>query len=125
MDQVCLSIGLPSNKSDKYLTGEDRDVYDNFPEMLCFRDIVFYFKILMTPTADALPAVQSWKPRVAELNWRSKPDKKSPTGVKLEVRGFETDLAKALAKIVLDKKPGLFSRMFWSRPPRAPPSASL
>lgn len=34
----------------------------NYPEMACFRDVVFTFKALMAPTSDALPPLAPWTP---------------------------------------------------------------
>jgi hypothetical protein len=34
------------------------------------RDIVFMFKVLMTPTSDTLPELRRWRPRDATLAWR-------------------------------------------------------
>ena len=39
----------------QYLTQENRELSDSFPELAFFRDIVYYFKAFMTPSCDSLP----------------------------------------------------------------------
>jgi len=55
LEQLALSIGLPTHSLHLYLTGADADIYDNYPEIMVLRDIVFYFKLLMAPGGDKLP----------------------------------------------------------------------
>jgi hypothetical protein len=75
LSQVCLQMGFPMEDEELpfYLSGESRELSDNYPEMLVMRDIVFMFKALMTPTSDALPELRRWRPRDAALFWKYKP----------------------------------------------------
>ena len=50
--------------------------------MPVMRDIVFFFKALMTPTSESLPELRRWRPRDAALWWKYKP------GMGFETHGF-------------------------------------
>jgi hypothetical protein len=39
----------------------------NYPELLYYRDIVFIFKFMMTPTSAALPEIKAWMQNDADL----------------------------------------------------------
>ena len=41
----------------------------NYPELEHYRDIVFMFKYLATPTAENLPEVKTWMQKDARLSW--------------------------------------------------------
>jgi hypothetical protein len=46
LSQVCLQMGFPMEDDELpfYLSGESRELSDNYPELLVMRDIVFMFK---------------------------------------------------------------------------------
>ena len=75
----------------RYVTGERREIVLNYPELLYYRDVVFMFKFMMTPTSGqfaflmmldkcmivnewfavaALPEIRSWMQNDADLQWR-------------------------------------------------------
>ena len=60
LSQVCLQMGFPMDPDELpfYLSGESRELGDNYPEMPVMRDIVFFFKALMTPTSESLPELR-------------------------------------------------------------------
>ena len=66
---------IPTN-SPFYLSGESRELGDNYPEMPVMRDIVFFFKALMTPTSESLPELRRWRPQgrraVVEVQTRAR-----------------------------------------------------
>ena len=84
LSQVCLQMGFPMDPDELpfYLSGESRELGDNYPEMPVMRDIVFFFKALMTPTSESLPELRRWRPRDAALWWKYKP------GMGFETHGF-------------------------------------
>eukprot|EP00906_Rhabdomonas_costata_P024832 RCo035629 len=78
--QLALQLGFPASDPTtlaQYFTGENAELVDLFPELGFFRDIVFYFKSLMVPTSDALPALSPWTPADAKLGWRWNPKEKA------------------------------------------------
>eukprot|EP00976_Prorocentrum_cordatum_P116051 1196105-Prorocentrum_minimum.AAC.4 len=72
LQQLCLTTGFPytSSKAEdnlggtlaRYLVGADPRLLKHYPELAYFRDIVFYFKLFMSPSADALPKVTPLNP---------------------------------------------------------------
>ena len=84
LSQVCLQMGFPMDPDELpfYLSGESRELGDNYPEMPVMRDIVFFFKALMTPTSESLPELRRWRPRDAALGWKYRP------GQGFETHGF-------------------------------------
>jgi hypothetical protein len=68
-----------------FCRGEDRLMIDHYPELGFLRDIVFLFKLLQSPTSDALPPIQQWSVSDSALFWFYKPDKEERT---LVVRGY-------------------------------------
>ena len=68
--EAALSDDARSILAEQYLTGEEPELLDNFPELRFFRDVVFLFKCLQAPTSDALPTSgRAWRPRDAALEW--------------------------------------------------------
>jgi hypothetical protein len=129
IDQVCLSMGFERSTQSQqgkidttfccYLTNENRDLIDNYPEIASFRNIVYYFKAFMTPTADALPDVRRWRPKDAALSWQSNKN------AFMHVAAFGQDL-KCSAFMKPSNDAGVFSRFVSlfssSNHPRVQPS---
>eukprot|EP01046_Picozoa_sp_COSAG06_P074484 COSAG06_NODE_22804_length_712_cov_0.730832_1_plen_203_part_10 len=95
LEQLCLATGHKCRADEgdaydttlvQYLTGEARELLDNFPEIGFFRDVVFYFKAFMAPTSDSFPQVQPWLPQDAALEWESN------RNAVMTVRGFGQEL---------------------------------
>ena len=88
ISQVCLQMGFPMEEGELpfYLSGESRELGDNYPEMMVMRDIVFMFKAMMTPTSESLPELRRWRPRDAALWWKFKP------GEGFQIHGFSRKL---------------------------------
>ena len=55
-----------------------------------FRDIIFIFKFMMTPSQEALPEIKRWNYQDARLTWKYTPDEKK--GGKFKVEGFQRRL---------------------------------
>lgn len=58
IEQICIEVGFPRDLLQNipyYVTNEQHELIDFYPEFECYRDVVFYFKFFLTPTADALP----------------------------------------------------------------------
>lgn len=55
--QVCLQMGFSRNDPWLYLSGDNPELLDVYPEMGYLRDIVYLLKAFMAPTSDALPEV--------------------------------------------------------------------
>ena len=94
LDQLCLQIGFPRNLTAEYLTGQSREVLDDYPELAFFRDIVFILKVLMVPTCESLPEIKAWMPSDARLHWEYK--KKKAEKVRDSVYVFVPVLLSAL-----------------------------
>lgn len=81
VNQVCVQMGFARGDAEKkelaglYLTGMRSELIDVFPELGVFRDIVFYFKLVMVPTLEELPELKRWTAREAALAWSCKVDK--------------------------------------------------
>ncbi|KAH9262352.1 hypothetical protein BASA82_000599, partial [Batrachochytrium salamandrivorans] len=83
VDNVCLAVGYPRPAEQygmrtgdlalaaKMWTGEAPEMLTDFPELGHFRDVVMVLKILMAPTADALPKCKAWMPSEAILEWKA------------------------------------------------------
>ena len=122
LEQLSLATGHkcraePNGEYDttlvRLLTGESRELIDNYPEIEFFRDVVFYFKAFMAPTSEALPEVKPWLPMDAALEWSSKVEK-------MTVRGFGLELKCAAYTGRVEEKG--FLSMFSRSKPRADPS---
>jgi len=72
--QLCWEIGFPEPDLALYVTGEKTEILDSFPEFLYYRDVVFMFKFMMSPTSDALPEIRPWHVVDARLNWSFSPE---------------------------------------------------
>jgi len=138
IDQVCLQLGM--NREDpeylaKYHSGEHREFADYFPEMEALRDIIFMFKLLMTPTSDDLPELARWRPIDAALGWTIT---RGDGFFGIHVRAFNRDLVIPpwKAPVIDDTRAvapttgwrnifggGFFARM-QDRRPRCPPSGA-
>jgi hypothetical protein len=129
--QLCLHTAFPIERAAPgdllplYLTGEDRLVLENYPELGFFRDIVFIFKLLMVPSVEALPEIMTWRPLDAALSWRYQP------GEGFVVSGFRRHLSPAaLQKQVKDEGQDSWLSRLGRRlvgladKPRAPPSSA-
>jgi hypothetical protein len=65
-------MGFPRDNLGAYLSGESRELMDNYPELGLLRDVVYTLKLMMAPTGDGLPDVKCWKPLDAALHWTFK-----------------------------------------------------
>ena len=128
--QINLQLGFPTERRVLllYLSGEEPELLDLYPEMATFRDIVFYFKAMMVPSSDALPDLRAWAPADAKLSWAWKKD---DAGGAFAVKGFGATLhcggwlGDADDDGVPQSKPGFFTKLFGKAPkPRLPPSAA-
>ena len=77
----------------EYITGQAPEILDMYPELGYYRDIVFNFKYLMAPYAEALPEIKQWMPIEAMLLWKYKETKEDSQKAKgvlgwFQVRGF-------------------------------------
>ena len=70
LDQLCWEIGFPTTLMPAYLSGEKREIAMNYPELFYYRDVIFMFKFMMTPTNNALPEIKMWSQTDADLSWR-------------------------------------------------------
>ena len=121
LSQICLSMGFPVSESARYLSGENMDFQDNFPELGLFRDIVFLFHLMTQPSSDSLPEVRRWKPVHAALKWKIKTNNEKK--VSFSVHGFGRSLSwKPRKKRV--RRNSIFSGIFGTSNPRRPPSAA-
>lgn len=57
---MCWEIGFPTENLHLYISGQQREIMLNYPELMYYRDIVFMFKFMMTPTSSALPPIKMW-----------------------------------------------------------------
>jgi hypothetical protein len=126
MDQLCLQMGFQRSYETYYMTGSNRAVLDLYPEIGYFRDLVFFFNLVMVPTSDRLPELKPWDPHEAELHWSVSSD-----GNSYSVAGFGGKKLDCTQEFVSTAKSrstrGLFSRFLKfvgisSTPPRASPS---
>lgn len=56
--QICLQMGFSRNEPWLYLSGDNPELLDVYPELGYLRDIVYLLKAFMAPTSDALPEVR-------------------------------------------------------------------
>ena len=56
---MCLQMGFARNEPWLYLSGDNPELLDVYPELGYLRDIVYILKAFMAPTSDALPEVRS------------------------------------------------------------------
>ena len=75
LENLSLQLGFPImglNGEDllpSYLSGENSALIDIFPQLAYFRDIVFLFKSLLSPSAESLPPLKRWTAQNAVLKW--------------------------------------------------------
>lgn len=73
INQLCVQMGFSRRNGLRglaaYLTGNDPVMVDYWPEFALFRDIVFLFKSLLSPTAKSLPEINHWRATDAKLTW--------------------------------------------------------
>lgn len=55
---MCLQMGFARNEPWLYLSGDNPELLDVYPELGYLRDIVYILKAFMAPTSDALPEVR-------------------------------------------------------------------
>jgi hypothetical protein len=124
LSQVCLATGFPLNSTvlPMYLSGENLELLDNFPELALFRDIVFLFHLMTQPSSDALPEVKRWKPVDAALSWKVK--KNTNDKVVFTVMGFGRPLSWEPRESRNRSQSSVFSGFFGISRPRAPPSSA-
>lgn len=67
VDQLSLQMGFERGFEKEYLTGVKRAFLDYYPEIGYFRDLVFLFKLVMVPTSDQLPELNTWTPGVVKF----------------------------------------------------------
>jgi len=73
LEQVSLELGFPTadaKLAGEYTSGDRLEILDTFPEYGFFRDVVFVFKFMMTPSIDNLPEFRDWMPIEATLSWK-------------------------------------------------------
>lgn len=58
LHQICLQMGFSRNEPHLYISGDNPELLDVYPELGYLRDIVYLLKAFMAPTSDALPEVQ-------------------------------------------------------------------
>ena len=105
-----------------YLSGENLELLDNFPELGLFRDIIFLFHLMTQPSSDALPEVKRWKPVDVALSWRVK--KNTNEKVVFTVTGFGRPLSWEPRERRNRSNTSIFSGFFGVSRPRAPPSSA-
>ncbi|KYK65659.1 EF hand domain-containing protein [Toxoplasma gondii TgCatPRC2] len=89
LEHVAVSWAFPRQRPsvELYMSGEKSDIADLFPEFVYLRDLVFMFKALMTPAANALPDLRRWSVADATLRWRF-----DPTEERFSVTAFQKQL---------------------------------
>jgi hypothetical protein len=105
LDQVCWEMGFPAENFGEYVSGELSEIIDNYPELEYYRDIVFLFKMLMSPTTAQLPEIKPWKPFDAKLEWSFKRD----SG--FTIRGFGKQLKIVIPELEEEGKKNESRRM--------------
>ena len=132
--QLCVQMGFPRGVSPEhdaaaYLSGTAPELLDNYPQLGVFRDIIFYLKLMLNPSMDALPPLRRWEPREASLTWSHEtvssglPGFRKVTGEHLRIQGFGRTLSAVHAKRPPER--GVLSRLLRSgQKPRAPPSGA-
>jgi hypothetical protein len=74
VDQLCVQMGFmregsPSVVAAEYISGNNAEIIDHYPELAAFRDIVFLLKLFMVPALDLLPPLKRWRMRDSVLKW--------------------------------------------------------
>jgi len=128
-DQLCVALGHRREREQlpRCLSGETYELLASCPELPCLRDLLFYLKLFLSPSAQALPEprlhthAHPWGAADARLSWSHAHREGSPG--KLEVRGFHRVLR------VVEGPLNLFERFFMPNKggrnkPRAPLSGA-
>ena len=128
-DQLCVALGHRREREQlpRCLSGETYELLASCPELPCLRDLLFYLKLFLSPSAQALPEprlqthAHPWGAADARLSWSHAHREGSPG--KLEVRGFHRVLR------VVEGPLNLFERFFapnkgGRNKPRAPLSGA-
>jgi hypothetical protein len=119
--QLCHEVGFPHEDLPQYLTGQKPEVLTNYPEFKHYRDIVFTFKFMLSPTHETFPKLRPWFQKEANLAW-------SYTAKEgYAIQGFDM-LLKCDFETEEDKKKsgiaGFFRNIFSKDGGRAPPSGA-
>ncbi|KAF8819140.1 EF hand domain-containing protein, partial [Cardiosporidium cionae] len=71
IEQLCVRYGYPRGTAllPEYFCGSNPEIIDLFPELGYLRDIVFFFKALMVPSAQALPEQNLWTLADTAISW--------------------------------------------------------
>jgi hypothetical protein len=113
-DQLCFEFGFPNDPTilPLYVTGQRSELPDLFPELHVLRDIVFYFKLMMTPTSDDLPDVRVWLHSDSKLKIKFKDPKEGYV-----VTGFGKTLkvAAAMTTEEMQAQQSALSKIFFGR----------
>jgi hypothetical protein len=69
--QVSLASGFSKDEEThvNYVYGDRPELRRRFPELECFRDICFYWTLLMVPSSEELPDQRQWRSSDAVLRW--------------------------------------------------------
>jgi hypothetical protein len=71
IDQLCIQMGFDRTEALQYMTGENSELLDHYPELGFFRDLIFMFKLVTDPSATALPDQLLWDVKDSALRWSS------------------------------------------------------
>jgi len=139
LKQMCYDMGFPSSADQlsHYLSGEAPEILEFYPEFQAYRDIIFYFKYMMSPTQDSFPeGGRGYMLKDARLHWSYK-----GAGTGFMVLAFDGLLMKCLdedlaAKAAQEEEDAAAARAasggflksifayFFTKQNRAPPSAA-
>ncbi len=136
VNQICVQMGFertPSIEHDAaaYISGRSPEIIENYPELGAFRDIVFYLKLMMSPSMEELPPLRRWEARDAALQWDFQdvqsggfPGFRKTACVEWRILAFGRNLSAVRQTDAGDR--GLLSRLLHSekKKPRAPPSGA-
>jgi len=117
-EQLCCAVGHPRQREllPRYLSGEASDLVSSCPELVCLRDLLFLFKLFLSPSAQALPEPRPqcgtherpWACADATLTWQHAREKSN----RLEVRGFGRVLLVQVGRHVENQFEKLFKEIF-------------
>jgi hypothetical protein len=120
-EQLCHEVGFPHEELPQYLTGQMPEILSNFPEFKYYRDIVFAYKFMLSPTHEAFPKLRPWFQKEANLVWSYE----AKEGY--AIQGF-SQILKCDFETEADKKKGgisgFFRNMFGGDSSRAPTSGA-
>ena len=124
MTQLCLATGFPPDAAVPLFTGEQPIFLEKYPALGRFRNIVFHFKMMMSPTSDALPEMRAWHPSDPLLVWSSGSGK---AALQMKVAGFGKGIPMAWLQGDQTEESGLrtfLKKMLGKGKPRVMPSGS-